>query len=75
MFFISIFLGYTGLDRLLLKDTKNGLMKLSLTCFSFLIIPGLISIVWWIKDIFNIKEMTKEYNFNVMKKVLDIVPT
>lgn len=69
VFLISIFLGYLGLDRFLLKDTKKGLMKLAMTCFSFLIIPGLIAIVWWIKDIFNIREMVKEYNYNLMRKV------
>ncbi len=69
MLLVSIFLGYLGVDRILLKDTKNGLMKLGLTCCSFLIIPGLISIVWWIKDIFYIKEMVKKYNYDEMRKV------
>ena len=72
MLLISIFLGYVGLDRFLLNDTKKGLMKLGMTCLSFLVIPGLISIIWWIKDIFNITELTKEYNYNLMKKVQDL---
>ena len=73
MFLLSIFLGYAGIDRFLLKDTKNGLFKLGLACCSFLVIPGLIAIVWWIKDIFNIKEMVRKYNYNEMKKVSGIV--
>lgn len=73
MLFVSIFLGYIGLDRFLLKDTKKGLMKLGMTCFSFLIIPGIIAIAWWIKDIINIKEMVREYNYNEMKSVPNIV--
>lgn len=73
MLFVSIFLGYIGLDRILLKDTKKGLMKLGMTCFSFLIIPGIIAIAWWIKDIINIKEMVREYNYNEMKSVPNIV--
>ena len=72
MLLVSIFLGYIGLDRILLKDTKKGLMKLALTCCSFLVIPGLIALGWWIKDIINIKEMVKEYNYNEMKKVARI---
>ena len=72
MLLVSIFLGYLGVDRILLKDTKNGLMKLGLTCCSFLIIPGLISIIWWIKDIFNIKEMVREYNLDEMRRVSGI---
>lgn len=72
VFLISIFLGYLGVDRFILKDTKKGLMKLAMTCLSFLIIPGLIAIVWWIKDIFNIREMVKEYNYNLMRKVSEI---
>ena len=73
MLLVAIFLGYAGLDRFLLKDTKNGLIKLGLTCCSFLVIPGLISIVWWIKDIFNIKEMVRKYNYNQMRKVPNFV--
>ncbi len=72
MLLVSIFLGYLGIDRILLKDTKNGLIKLGLTCCSFLIIPGLISIIWWIKDIFNIKEMVRVYNLDEMRRISGI---
>lgn len=69
VFLISIFLGYFGVDRLILKDTKNGLLKLAMACLSFLIIPGIIAVVWWVKDIFNINEMVKQYNYNLMRTV------
>ena len=69
VFLISIFLGYFGVDRLILKDTKNGLMKLAMACLSFLIIPGIVAIVWWVKDLFNIKEMVKLFNYNLMRTV------
>ena len=69
MLFISIFVGYLGVDRLILKDTKNGLLKLTMFLLSFLIIPGIISIIWWIKDIVNIRELVKVYNYEMMRKV------
>ena len=73
MLLVSVFLGYLGVDRFLLNDVKMGLVKLGLTSLSFLIIPGLISLVLWLMDIFKIDALTKEYNYNEMRKAVSFV--
>lgn len=73
MLLVSIFVGYLGVDRFLLGDIKNGLFKLCLFLCSFLIIPGIIALVWWIMDIFKIGNLTKEYNYNEMRKSAVII--
>ena len=71
MTMISIFLGYIGVDRFVLEDIKKGLFKLLMFSCSFLVIPGVIALILWIKDIFNIKNLTQEYNYRLMKKAID----
>ena len=73
MLLVSVFLGYLGVVRFLLNDVKMGLVKLGLTSLSFLIIPGLISLVLWLMDIFKIDALTKEYNYNEMRKAVSFV--
>ena len=55
IYLISIFPGILGVDRFILKDIKNGLIKY----FTF---GGLG--VWWIKDIKTAKERCRIYNRN-----------
>lgn len=73
MLLVSVFVGYLGVDRFLLNDVKMGLIKLGLTSLSFLIIPGLISLVLWLMDIFKIDMLTKEYNYNELRKAASFV--
>ena len=63
MLVISFFLGEFGVDRFMLGDTKNGVYKLLLLLFAWLIIPGIAIFVWGIMDIFKMNDMTTEYNY------------
>lgn len=63
MLVISFFLGPFGVDRFMLGDTKNGVFKLLLLIFFFLIITAIGSFVWWIIDMVKISDMTKDYNY------------
>lgn len=56
MFFVSFFLGYLGVDRLLLDDVVLGLVK-------FLTVGGFG--IWTIIDWFLIKGKTREYNLKM----------
>ncbi len=67
MLLISIFIGYFGVDRFMLGDTKNGIIKLLLTlCCG-------VGLIWWIIDIFKINEMTLNYNYKQLKETLKYV--
>ena len=61
MLIISIFLGSYGVDRFMLGDTTNGVIKL-LTCGGCLI--------WWLIDLFLISDATRKRN---TEKVLQIL--
>lgn len=61
MLLISIFLGSYGVDRFMLGDTTMGIIKL-LTCGG----AG----IWWLIDLFKIKEKTYAYNFKKFNEVL-----
>ena len=54
MLIIAWFLGCYGVDRFMLGDTTMGIIKL-LTCGG--------AYIWWLIDLFKIKEKTYEYNF------------
>lgn len=71
MYLVSIFLGVLGVDRFLLNDAKNGVYKLLLFIFSFLIIPGIILLVWWLKDIIRMDTMTREFNLQLLETACD----
>ncbi len=58
---IAILVGSYGVDRFMLGDTTNGVIKL-LTCGGC----G----VWWLLDIFNIKKRTQEFNMNKLNEIL-----
>lgn len=73
MLLISIFLGGLGVDRFMLGDAKNGVFKLLLSIFFFLIITLLALFVWWIIDLIKMKDMTKQYNYNELTKALSYV--
>lgn len=63
MLIISILVGEMGVDRFLLRDTKNGIFKLLLTlCCG-------IGLVWWLIDLFKIREMTQQYNIDELREV------
>ncbi len=63
MMLIAIFGGSIGIDRFLLGDTTNGVLKLILTNLC------LVGFIWVIIDIFNINQRTKDYNY---KKFVEI---
>lgn len=55
MLWVSIFLGWAGIDRLMNGDIGLGLVKMcSLGCFGFL----------WLIDIFTLPKKVKEHNFS-----------
>jgi len=63
MLLIAIFGGSIGIDRFLLGDTTNGVLKLILTNLC------LVGIIWVIIDIFNVTKRTKEYNFKQFRDI------
>jgi TM2 domain-containing membrane protein YozV len=65
MIIISIVIGEFGIDRFLLGDISMGALKLILTlCCG-------IGLIWWLIDIFNIQEMTRDYNYQQLSDVLE----
>lgn len=54
---ISIVGGGLGIDRFLLGDTTNGVLKLILSTFC------LVGYIWVIIDIFNANTRTKDFNY------------
>lgn len=62
MLIIAIFGGSLGIDRFLLEDTANGVLKLILSTFC------LVGIVWVFIDCFNIQARTKEFNFRLFER-------
>lgn len=65
VFVISVVIGYLGVDRFMLGDTTNGVLKLVLT-----LICGL-GLVWWLVDLFLIINRTKEYNETSLDELLN----
>ena len=63
MLIISIFFGSLGVDRFALGDVGLGIGKL-LTC------GGLY--IWWIIDLFNIMDATKDKNMQKLNSILCI---
>jgi hypothetical protein len=61
MLIISIFLGQLGVDRFMLGDTGLGVLKL---------ITGGGCGIWWLIDLFNVKEKTRQLNFNTLMQIL-----
>ncbi len=67
MLIISILVGSWGVDRFLLGDNKNGVLKILLTlCCG-------IGLVWWIVDLFQITNMTQNYNYELLENTLSYV--
>ena len=65
MIIISIVIGEFGVDRFLLGYISMGALKLILTlCCG-------IGLIWWLIDIFNIQEMTRDYNYQQLSDVLE----
>lgn len=64
MLIISVFLGALGIDRFMLGDTKNCLLKLLLT-----LLCG-IGVIWWVVDLFLIMDKTKMYNYEQVQQIL-----
>ena len=64
---ISIFLGYLGIDRFMLGDTTNGILKILLT-----ICCG-VGLIWWLVDIFKVDKMTRKHNYKLLKDTLKYV--
>lgn len=49
-----LFLGGIGMHRFYLKDNTGGTLMLLCFLTTWLIIPGIILIIWWIIDIFKL---------------------
>lgn len=47
-----LLLGGIGAHRFYLGDTTGGLLMLLCLLFCWLIIPGIVLVIWWIVDIF-----------------------
>lgn len=62
MLIISFLCGELGIDRFLLGEVGLGVLKL-LTCGAF---------VWWIIDMVNIQELTREYNYRKLCEALAV---
>lgn len=60
---ISLFFGTLGIDRFMLDDVKNGILKLLLCCL-------IIGWIWWLVDLITISRRTKEYNY---RKLMDFI--
>ncbi len=61
MLLISLFLGYLGIDRFMLKDTGMGILKL-LTCG----VCGILTLIDW----FSIQQKTRDYNYNLLMSII-----
>lgn len=61
MLIISILAGGLGIDRFMLDETGTGVAKL---------LTGGGCGIWTIIDWFNIQDMTKDYNFNLLNQML-----
>ncbi len=67
MLVISVLVGEFGVDRFMLGDTSNGAIKLLLTlCCG-------VGLIWWIIDIFQINNMTLDYNYKLLKSTLEYI--
>ena len=65
MILISIFIGGLGVDRFMLEDTLNGVLKLLLTlCCG-------VGIIWWLIDIFQISDKTLSYNYRLLTDTIN----
>ena len=64
MLLISIFLGGLGVDRFMLNEVGTGVAKL-ITCLIC------IGFVWWLIDLFQISDMTKEHNYKQLYMMLE----
>lgn len=64
MLVLSVLVGEIGVDRFLLGDTTNGVLKLLLTlCCG-------IGLIWWLIDIFQVNGLTLEYNYKMLNETL-----
>ena len=61
---ISIFLGGLGVDRFMLNEIGTGVAKL-ITCLLC------VGVIWWLIDLFQISDMTKEYNYKDLCMMLE----
>ena len=48
------FLGAFGVHRFYLGDNKGGLLMLVCCLLSWLVIPGLVLVIWWFVDLFKL---------------------
>lgn len=64
---VSVLVGYLGVDRFILGDITNGLLKLVLT-----LLCG-IGLIWWVIDFFSVSQRTRECNLRLLKDTLSYV--
>lgn len=64
---LSVLVGMLGIDRFVLGDILNGVLKLLLS------IACGIGLIWWIVDIFKINGLVLNYNYRLLKETLRYV--
>ena len=69
MTLIAVLLGMFGVDRFMLDDVKFGVMKLLGTLLTF----GIVGLVWWFIDLFNITERTVTYNYKKFSDTISFI--
>lgn len=63
---LSVVVGEFGVDRFILGDTSNGVLKLLLTlCCG-------VGLIWWLIDIFQVNGLTLEYNYKQLNEMLSV---
>ncbi len=63
---LSVVVGEFGVDRFILGDTTNGVLKLLLTlCCG-------VGLIWWLIDIFQVNGLTLEYNYKQLNEMLTV---
>ena len=63
---LSVVVGEFGVDRFILGDTTNGVLKLLLTlCCG-------VGLIWWLIDIFQVNGLTLEYNYKQLDELLTV---
>ena len=64
---VSILVGWIGIDRFMLEDTLNGVLKIVLTCLCGL------GFIWWLIDLFLIQNITLKYNYKLLTDTLGLM--
>ena len=72
MLLVSIFLGWVGVDRFLIGHIAQGVGKCACFLLSWLILPGVVLVVWWAVDLFAIGRLTRAYNRELVRRTVHV---